>query len=319
MSGATEANNTAIKGVSRALRSSRNQIITFETEHKCVLESFYDMAKEGMNIKILPVKSNGIIDLDLFRENVSDQTLLVTAMTVNNEIGVIQPIKEIGEICKENGVYFHTDAAQAIGKYKIDVQDMNIDMLSLTAHKFYGPKGIGAFYISDELQSKLTPLISGGGQEKGIRSGTLSPFMLSGIGKACELANSEFESDTLWTSELKTYFYKTLKNIGGIHLNGDPDLRYQGNLNISIEGVFSAKLIDECKEVAMSSGAACLSDDLLDEESIGSPSYVLTAIGLPKKLALSSVRFSFGRFTTREEVELALEYLIKSINAIRKQ
>ncbi|CAI2371538.1 unnamed protein product [Moneuplotes crassus] len=320
LSGATEANNTAIKGVSRALKSSRNEIITFETEHKCVLESFYDLEKEGMKIKILPVEPTGLINLDLLKEAISDKTLLVTAMAVNNEIGVIHSLKEIGALCKEHGAYFHTDAAQGIGKARINVTDMNIDMLSLTGHKFYGPKGIGALYISQELQGKLKPLMSGGGQEKGIRSGTLTPFLLSGLGKACQLATSEFDRDKEWVSSLQSYFFKTLSDkVEGIHLNGDPDHRYQGNLNIAIEGVYSSRLISDCTQVAMSSGAACLNDDLLDECDLGAPSYVLSALQIPKTLALSSVRFSFGRFTTKEEVEAALGYLQKSIIKLRNQ
>lgn len=212
---------------------------------------------------------------------------------------------------------FHTDAAQAMGKVKIDVNECHLDMLSLTGHKFYGPKGIGAFYINDSLQQKLKPLISGGGQEKAIRSGTLTPFLLSGLGKAWELAISEFDKDKQLVSSLAKHFHKTLKErVGGIHLNGDPIQRYQGNLNLAIEGVPSAQLIDQCKEVAMSSGAACLNDECMDDEDVGDPSYVLTAIGVPRDLAFSSVRFSFGRFTTKEEVDLALDYLVSAIHKI---
>ena len=225
-------------------------------------------------------------------------------MTVNNETGVIQPISQIADLCAEHNVVFHTDAAQAIGKEHIDLKATPISMLSLTGHKFYGPKGIGAMFIRKEFQDKLKPLISGGGQEKGIRSGTLTPFLLSGLGKACELAGSEYENDTQWVSNLKSQFWNKLTSqISGVSINGDLQHRYQGNLNIAIEGVKSRLLIQDCKEVAMSAGAACLSDEVASDE--GEPSYVLTALGIDKKTAFESVRFSFGRFTTEEEVDLA--------------
>ena len=316
MSGATEANNTAIKGIARGLKNTKNHIITLNTEHKWVLESCYDLQKEGFDVTVLPVNKNGLVDLQQLKESITDKTWLISIMTVNNEIGVIQPIKEIGQIWKEKGVVFHTDAAQAMAKVKIDVNDMNIDLLSLTGHKFYGPKGIGALFIRDQFKSKLKPLISGGGQEKGIRSGTLTPFLLAGIGKTWELSITEFEQDKKWVSKLSQYFLKILtENIKGITLNGDKEHRYKGNVNISIKNVTSAKLIAEWKEVSMSSGAAWLVDD--PQKGGPEPSYVIKSLGIERELALWCVRFSFGRFTTIDEIDLAWEYLIKAINKIR--
>ena len=315
MSGATEANNTAIKGIARGLKNTRNHIVTLNTEHKWVLESCYELQKEGFDITVLPVKRNGLVDLDQLKQCITDKTCLVSIMTVNNEIGVVQPIKQIGELWKEKGAAFHTDAAQAMAKIEIDVDDMNIDLLSMTGHKFYGPKGIGALFIRDKFKNKLKPLISGGGQEKGIRSGTLTPFLLAGLGKSCELSITEYENDKQWVTSLSSQFFNTIsKNVKGITLNGDKDQRYKGNVNISIKNVPSARLIAECKEVSMSSGAAWLVDDPKEGPE---PSYVIKALGLEKELGLCCIRFSFGRFTTLDEVDLACNYLTKAINKIR--
>lgn len=232
-------------------------------------------------------------------------------MFCNNEIGVIQPMKKIGEICRENKVFFHTDAAQAVGKIPIDVNELNIDLLSISAHKLYGPKGCGAMYVRRKPRVRLEPLINGGGQERGLRSGTLPPHLCIGLGEACEIAMNEMENDHKWVSHLcKRFQEKITKSLTHIELNGHPEHRYYGNLNYSFAGVEGESLLMAMKDVAISSGSACTSASL-------EPSYVLRALGLADDMAHTSMRFGFGRFTTEEEVDLAAEKLIKAVTKLR--
>lgn len=310
-SGATEANNIAIKGLAYFNRDLRNHIITVETEHKCVLDSCRHLAEEGFEVTYLPVKSNGIIDLKNLEAAIKPSTLLVSVMTVNNEIGVIQPIKEIGEICKKHNIYFHTDAAQAFGKIPIDVNECHIDLLSISGHKIYGPKGIGALYVRRKPRVRLEPLFSGGGQERGIRPGTVPTPLAVGLGKAAAIAELEMTEEKHHIDMLTARFLKRLQeNIPDIYLNGDKHMRVQGNLNISFAYIEGESLILNIKDLAVSSGSACTSASL-------EPSYVLKSLGVAEDLAHSSIRFGIGRYTTEQEIDYAADLIINSINKLR--
>lgn len=312
-SGATEANNLAIKGMGRAYSHHRNTIITVETEHKCVLESAKQMAREGMNIVYLPVGADGLVDLDTFATALNDDVLLVSVMAVNNEIGVIQPIKEMAALCRENRIFFHTDAAQALGKIPLDVTSMNVDLMSLSAHKIYGPKGIGALYVRSGSRARPEPVLSGGGQEGGLRSGTLAPALCVGFGVACEVAAAEMDTDL---ECLQRYFDKFTSALcdqdQGVRLNGHQTSRFPGNINISIEGVDGELLLSSIRDLAVSSGAACAS-------AVSGPSYVLQAIGVPESLAEASLRIGLGRQSTEAEVDYAITYLQQAIEQLRKK
>lgn len=310
-SGATEANNLAIKGVAHFYKDKKNHIITCSTEHKCVLDSCRHLEQEGFRVTYLPVKSNGIIDLDDLRDAITDQTMLVSIMTVNNEIGVIQPLAEIGKICRDAGVFFHTDAAQAVGKIPLDVNAMNIDLLSLSGHKLYGPKGVGALYVRRKPRVRLQALINGGGQERGMRSGTLSTPLCVGLGEACALAQTEMAAESARLKALSTRFYKAIQDsLEEVYLNGDADQRIPGNLNISFAHVEGEGLMMGIKELALSSGSACTSASL-------EPSYVLRALGVEVEMAHTSLRIGFGRFTTEEDVDTAAKMIIKEVNRLR--
>jgi len=310
-SGATEANNIAIKGLAHFNKDIKNHIITVETEHKCVLDSCRHLAEEGFEITYLPVMSNGIIDLKALESAIKPSTLLVSVMAVNNEIGVIQPIKEIGLICRENNIYFHTDAAQAFGKIPLDVNEMNIDLMSISGHKIYGPKGIGALYVRRKPRVRLSPLFSGGGQERGIRPGTVPTPLAVGLGKAAEIAEHEMEYESGNIKKLADRFLKKLNdNIPDLHLNGDKLKRIPGNLNISFAYIEGESLILNIRDLAVSSGSACTSASL-------EPSYVLRSLGVTEDLAHSSIRFGIGRFTTEQEIDYAAELIINSINKLR--
>ena len=304
-SGATESNNLAIKGVMRFNRNKiKDHILTVKTEHKCVIETCkYLQIKDNFNVTFLDVENNGIIDLNKLRESITEKTIMVSVMGVNNEIGVIQPLKQIGEICREKKVYFHTDCAQAFGKIPLDVDEMNIDLMSISGHKIYGPKGIGALYVRRKPRVKMEAQIHGGGQERGLRSGTLAVPLIVGIGKAAELAKNEMQFDRKRITKLANKMINSLLRLDKVYLNGDRNNRWPGCLNFSFAGIEGESLMMAINNVALSSGSACSSSDL-------EPSYVIEAIGTKPEMAHSSIRVGIGRFTTEEEVD----YFIKRVN-----
>ena len=311
-SGATESNNLAIKGLARFHKDKKNHIITAVTEHKCVLDSCRNLESEGFKITYLKVGENGLISIEQLQEAITDKTLLVSIMTANNEIGVLQPIKQIGEICKANNVYFHTDAAQAFGKIKMDVDELNIDLMSISGHKIYGPKGIGALYVRRKPRVRLQSLISGGGQERGFRSGTLATPLVVGLGKAAALAKLEMEENEAHIRRLTKKLQDGLnKNIPDLYLNGDVNERIYGNLNLSFAYIEGESMIMAIKDLAVSSGSACTSASL-------EPSYVLKAIGVSEELAHTSIRFGIGKFTTDEEIDYAIEVISNSVAKLRE-
>lgn len=311
-SGATESNNLAIKGVAKFYGDKRNHIITCVTEHKCVLETCRSLQQDGFDVTYLHVKENGLIDLDDLKAAMTDKTLLVSIMAVNNEIGVIQPLKEIGELCRANKTFFHTDAAQAVGKIPLDVDDMKIDMMSISGHKLYGPMGIGALYVRRKPRVRLVPLIHGGGQERGMRSGTLPTPLVVGLGKACELAKKEMAAEAERLHDFQNRLYEGLRQrIPEIFLNGDLESRIPGNLNISFAYVEGEGLMMGIKDLAVSSGSACTSASL-------EPSYVLRALGVEDELAHTSLRLGLGRFTTEDDIEYAIERISKEVNRLRE-
>jgi cysteine desulfurase len=311
-SGATESNNMAIKGVARFYKDKKKHIVTLSTEHKCVLDSCRHLEKEGFEITYLPVETNGIVDLEKLRNAIREDTVIVSVMMVNNEIGVIQPIKEIGAICREKGVFFHTDAAQAFGKIPIDVNEMNIDLMSISGHKIYAPKGIGAIYVRRRPRVRMEALINGGGQERGMRSGTLSTPLCVGLGVAAELAAEEMD---LEAERMRRLYNKFLDGIQGqikdVYLNGDKEQRWPGNINLSFAYVEGESMIMAIKDLAVSSGSACTSASL-------EPSYVLRAIGVGEDMAHTSIRFGMGRFTTEEEVDAAIEIITSNVVRLRE-
>ena len=311
-SGATEANNIALKGATRFYREKKNHIITCVTEHPCILDSAHDLASEGTRVTFLEVGSDGLIDLDNLKDAITDDTLLVSIMTVQNEIGTVQPIAEIGELCHQHEVLLHTDAAQALGKMSLDVKAMNVDLMSITGHKVYGPMGCGALYLTKKPRVKIKPLFSGGGQEKSIRPGTLPAPLCVGFGKTCELAAIEVEGEAKRLRQMRDELLATLNNnLFGVHVNGGMKQRIPGNLNISVEGVDAESLMVSLPDLAVSSGSACTS-------ASAKASYVLDAIGLTTDLAESSLRIGLGRFTLQEEVNYAANRLIEEIRNIRK-
>ncbi len=308
-SGATESNNLAIKGAAHYYKSNRKKIITSTIEHKCVLETCRSLESEGYEVVFVPVLSNGIVDMNFLKKEIDNNTILVSVMTVNNEVGTIQPIKEISLLCREHGVLFHTDAAQAIGKTKVDVSD--VDLMSISGHKIYGPKGIGALYIRIKPRIRLTPLFSGGGQERGVRSGTLAVPLCVGLGKACEIAKDEMFQETQRLTRMKNYFIdKIMSRLEKVYLNGDRERRIPGCLNFSFEGVEGESIMLGMPEVCVSSGSACTSASL-------EPSYVLKAISVREDLAHCSLRIGFGRFTTFDEVEYVSDKIIEVVSRLR--
>ena len=311
-SGATESNNMAIKGVARFHKEKRNHVVTVVTEHKCVLDSCRHLEREGFDVTYLPVQKNGLVDLEELRAVVTERTAIVSVMMINNEIGVIQPLAEIGKICREKGAYFHTDAAQAFGKIPIDVEAMNIDLLSISGHKIYAPKGIGALYVRRRPRVRMEAIMNGGGQERGMRSGTLPTPLVVGLGEAARIAKEEMASEASRIRYLSDKFYNAVaKNIPDVFLNGDREHRWAGNLNLSFAYIEGESMIMAIKDLAVSSGSACTSASL-------EPSYVLRAIGVGEDLAHTSIRFGFGRFTTEEEVDFAIDTVTKSINRLRE-
>lgn len=310
-SGATESNNIAIKGVARFYKDRKNHVITTQTEHKCVLDSCRALESEGFEVTYLPVKPNGLIDLEELEAAIKPNTSLVSIMGVNNEIGVVQPLKEIGKLCRKKKVFFHTDIAQMAGKLPINVDEMNIDLASISSHKLYGPKGIGAIYIRRKPRVKLIPIFSGGGQERGIRSGTLAPALCVGFGEASRLCKADEEFDIEWIKFLSNRLKEgIMNNIPHVVLNGDETHRYPGNLNFSFAYVEGESLLMALKNIAVSSGSACTSASL-------EPSYVLRALGADDEMAHSSLRFGIGRFTTKEEVDFTIDLLKKHVERLR--
>lgn len=311
-SGATESNNIALKGVAHFYRDKKNHIITVQTEHKCVLDSCRHLEQEGFIVTYLPVKPNGLIDLDALKDAITDKTSVVSVMGVNNEIGVIQPLAEIGKICRERGVFFHTDCAQAFGKIPLNVDDMNIDLMSISGHKIYAPKGIGALYVRRRPRVRLEALFSGGGQERGFRSGTLATPLVVGLGEAAAIAKAEMGKDL---EKNRRYFDRFMKEIGDgipdVFLNGDREQRYPGNINLSFAYVEGESMVMAIKDLAVSSGSACTSASL-------EPSYVLRALGVGEELAHTSIRFGFGRFTTDEEIDYAINLVKDNVNKLRE-
>jgi cysteine desulfurase len=311
-SGATESNNIALKGVARFYKDKKNHIITPVTEHKCVLDSCRHLEQEGFEVTYLPVQPNGLIDLEQLRAAIKDNTLMVSVMAVNNEIGVIQPLAEIGKMCRERGVFFHTDAAQGFGKIPLDVEAMNIDLMSISGHKMYGPKGIGALYVRRRPRIRLESIFSGGGQERGFRSGTLPTPLIVGLGEAAAIAKAEMGKDAEHARKLYDMFMRELLDgVKDVYLNGDRDKRWPGNVNLSFAYVEGESMIMAIKDLAVSSGSACTSASL-------EPSYVLRALGVSEDMAHTSIRFGFGRFSTEAEVEFAINLIKSCINRLRE-
>lgn len=312
-SGATEANNLAIKGVAEAYFSKGRHLITVQTEHRAVLDPCRYLETLGFEVTFLPVQQDGLIDLTQLEKAIRPETILVSVMAANNEIGVLQPLAEIGEICHQQQVLFHTDAAQGIGKIPLDVQAMNIDLMSLTAHKVYGPKGIGALYVRRRNpRVRLAPQIQGGGQERGLRSGTLYTPQIVGFAKAVALGLEAQESESQQLLQLRERLWSALSRLTKIYLNGHPTKRLSGNLNISVEGVDgSALLLGLQPVVAVSSGSACSSTNV-------APSHVLLALGHPESLASASIRFGIGRFNTIAEIDQVAQQAIATIESLRQ-
>jgi len=311
-SGATESNNLAIKGVANFYSGKKKHIITTQTDHKCVLDSCRQLEQKGFEVTYLPVQSNGLIDLKELEGAIRKDTAIVSVMAVNNEIGVVQPVQEIGAICRKHKVFFHTDAAQAVGKIPVDVNDMNIDLMSISGHKLYGPKGIGAIYIRRRPRVRVEPIINGGGQERGLRSGTLAPPLVIGFGKACEIAQQDMESDLAHATNLSERLINgIMSRVENVQFNGDKDKRYPGIVNISFEYVEGESLLMGLKDLAISSGSACTSASL-------EPSYVLRALGLEDEMAHTSLRFGIGRFTTKEEIDYAIEETVDVVERLRE-
>ena len=313
-SGATESNNLSLAGLWEMYKEKGNHIVTLVTEHKCVLDtSEYLQREKGVDVTFLTVKEDGLIDLDELKSALRDDTLLVSVMFANNEIGVLQPIAEIGKLCKERGIFFHTDAAQALGKVPINVEELGVDLLSMSGHKVYGPKGIGALYVRKRKpRVKLKPIIHGGGHERGMRSGTLNVPAIVGFGKAVEIAIDEMEGETKRASKLRDRLEQALlKELDYTQVNGSVENRLPGLSNISFAYVEGEGLMMAIPDIAVSSGSACTSASL-------EPSYVLKALGLSDELAHSSIRFGIGRFTTEKEVDYVVQSMIKGVRKLRE-
>mgnify|MGYP001240519529 CR=1 FL=1 len=311
-SGATESNNLAIKGAGHFYSATKGKhIITVKTEHKAVLDTVREMERQGFEATYLGVQANGLVDLDALRAALRPDTVLVSVMAVNNEIGVIQDIAAIGKICREKGVLFHVDAAQATGKMPIDLKTLPVDLMSFSAHKTYGPKGIGALYVRRKPRVRLEAQMHGGGHERGMRSGTLATHQIVGMGEAFRLAREEMAVENERVRMLRDRLYNGIKDIEEVHVNGDLEQRVPHNLNVSFNFVEGESLIMAIKDLAVSSGSACTSASL-------EPSYVLRALGRSDELAHSSIRFSIGRFTTEAEVDYAIKLLHEKIGKLRE-
>jgi cysteine desulfurase len=312
-SGATESNNLAIKGVAAMYKKKGNHVVTQATEHKATLDTCKRLERDGFQVTYLPVDKYGQVHAEQVRAALTDKTVLVSIMAANNEIGTLQPIKAIGKLCKEKGVLFHTDAVQAVGKVPLDVEEMGIDLLSLSAHKIYGPKGIGALYVrKKDPRVRLEPQIDGGGHERGMRSGTLPVPLIVGLGVACEIARAEMSEETKRTFALRERLREgIMSKLPETYLNGHPIERLPGNANISFAYVEGEGLMMGIKDVAVSSGSACTSASL-------EPSYVLRALGVGDELAHSSIRFGLGRFNTEAEVDFVIGLVVREVNRLRE-
>ena len=310
-SGASESDNLAIKGTAHFYQTKGKHLITVKTEHKAVLDTMRHLEREGFEVTYLGVQENGLLDLDELKAAIRPDTILISVMWVNNEIGVIQNIPEIGKICREHKIIFHVDAAQACGKTPIDVEAANVDLLSMSAHKIYGPKGIGALYVRRKPRVRLEAQMHGGGHERGFRSGTLPTHQIVGMGEAFRLAKLELEQDTAHALKLRQIFLDGIKDIEEVYINGDLQNRVATNLNVSFNFVEGESLIMAVKEIAVSSGSACTSASL-------EPSYVLHALGRNDELAHSSLRITFGRMTTEDEVKFAAELIKSQIGKLRE-
>jgi len=309
-SGATESDNLAIKGAAQYYSAKGKHIITLKTEHKAVLDTCAQMEKEGFEVTYLDVGSDGLLDMDLFRSALREDTVLVSVMLVNNEIGVIQDIAAIGHLCRENGTLFHVDAAQASGKVPMDMAKLPVDLMSLSAHKMYGPKGIGALYVRRTPRVRLLAQMHGGGHERGMRSGTLPTHQIVGMGVAAEIARSELELEPARVENLRQRLWAGVSQLQGVTLNGSEQQRVPHITNISFAGVDGELLLMALKDLALSSGSACTSASV-------EPSYVLSALGVKHELAMSSLRFSIGRYTSEEDIDSAVELIHRTIDTLR--
>jgi cysteine desulfurase len=312
-SGATESDNLAIKGVAEAYRPKGDHIVTCVTEHKAVLDSCKVLEQQGFKLTYLPVTAAGFVEMERLQDALTEKTILISIMAANNEIGTLQPIREIGRLAKERGIIFHTDATQAVGKIPINVEEMGIDLLSLTAHKMYGPKGVGALYVrSARPRVKVTPAIDGGGHERGMRSGTLNVAGIVGLGKACEISRLEMSAEGERLTALRERLRRALLDqVDDSRVNGDLVKRLPGNLNMSFAWIDGESLMMGLKEIAVSTGSACTSASL-------EPSYVLKAIGLEDALAHASIRFGIGRFNTEEEIDFTVKRVVEEVCRLRE-
>lgn len=310
-SGATEGNNLAIKGAAHFYKTKGRHLVTQKTEHKATLDTMRELERQGFECTYLDVEPNGLVDLKKLEAALRPDTILVSIMMVNNEIGVIQPIAEIGDLCRARGIIFHCDAVQAAGKLPIDLRTLKVDLLTLTAHKMYGPKGIGALYVRRKPRVRIEPQIHGGGHERGFRSGTLATHQIVGFGEAARLAKLEMATDNERVRALRDRLWKGLSSMEEVVLNGDLEQRIPGNLNVSFNYVEGESLIMAIKDIAVSSGSACTSASL-------EPSYVLRALGRSDELAHSSIRFTLGKFTTEEEVDFAVNLVKTKVAKLRE-
>ena len=309
-SGATESNNLAIKGAAHFYAERGKHIITIKTEHKAVLDTTRELERQGFEVTYLGVQENGLVDLEALKAAIRPDTILISVMFVNNEIGVVQDIASIGELCREKGIIFHVDAAQATGKVDIDLQTLKVDLMSFSAHKTYGPKGIGALYIRRKPRIRIEAQMHGGGHERGFRSGTLATHQIVGMGEAFHLAKLHMQAENERIRALRDRLWNGLSEIEEVYLNGDMEQRVPHNLNVSFNYVEGESLIMAIKELAVSSGSACTSASL-------EPSYVLRALGRNDELAHSSIRFTIGRFTTEEEIDFAVELIKSRVGKLR--
>ncbi len=310
-SGATESDNLAIKGAAHFYQKKGKHVITLKTEHKAVLDACRQLEREGFEVTYMDPEPSGLLDLEKFKAALREDTVLVSIMHVNNEVGVIQDIQAIGEICRENKVIFHVDAAQSIGKMPIDLQELKVDLMAFSAHKCYGPKGIGALYVRRKPRIRLEAQMHGGGHERGMRSGTLPTHQIVGFGEACRIAKLEMAAENERILALRNRLWNGVKDIEAVQVNGDLEQRISGNLNVSFAYVEGESLIMALKDMAVSSGSACTSASL-------EPSYVLRALGLNDELAHSSIRFSIGRFTTEEEIDYVIDVIRNAIGKLRE-
>ena len=309
-SGATESNNLAIKGAAHFYRKKGNHIITMKTEHKAVLDTCRQLEREGFEVTYLDPRENGLLDLETLKAAITDQTILISIMHVNNEIGVIQDIEAIGEIAREKRIIFHVDAAQSTGKVDIDLEKLKVDLMSFSGHKTYGPKGVGALYVRRKPRVRLEAQMHGGGHERGMRSGTLATHQIVGMGEAFRIAGEEMATENERVRMLRDRLYNGLNNMEEVYVNGDLDHRIAGNLNISFNFVEGESLIMALHDLAVSSGSACTSASL-------EPSYVLRALGRNDELAHSSIRFTIGRFTSAEEIDYTVELVRAAVEKLR--